>query len=1309
MKKNLYTFLSVTFSFFALNVLAQENLGYTWSKVLNNSSPAGDVIEGRSIKTDAAGNTYVAGNFSATADFDPGSGTSNLTSAGAADMFIAKYDAANNLLFVKAIGSGAGNDAPASLVLDAANNIYVTGYFEGTVDFNPGAGVANLTSAGGSDIFLAKYDSNGNFVYAKRMGGSSSDLSSGLAVDASGNSYISGRFIGTADFDPGAGTANLFSVSGSVDIFLAKYDVNGNYVFAKRIAGNGTESADGLAIDAANNIYITGSFQSTVDFDPGAGTANLTSVALADGYFAKYTADGDYVYAKQISGSSSVTSNGIAVDGNSNLHITGNYSATVDFDPGAGTANLTPAGGTDIFFAKYDTNGNYVYAKTVGGTNNETGFALTTDADGNAYVSGYFSGSVDLFPGAGISNFTSAGGNDIFFAKYDASGNYVYAKSVGGTGMDRAYSIATDANGKVYVTGIFRNSVDFDPGAGTATLNGPTSVSNCFIAAYDASGNYSYAGSLGGYTNTSFQEENMGMVVDNTGNVYVTGYFNGSVDFDPGAGTAVLTSAGSNDIYFAKYSADGNLIYAKTMGGSSGDVGNSIAVDASNNVYVTGTFQGTVDFDPGGGIANLTSIGSSDLFIAKYDENGNYEYAFQLGGSGTAAGFTVKSDDFGNIYVGGYFTGTIDADPALAVVNLTSAGSNDFFVAKYDSFGNYVFAKRIGNAGIDVLTGLAIDGLGNVYTTGYFQNTVDFDPGAGTANLMATGSIDLFLAKYDASGNYVYAKKAGGTGSIAANSIAVDASGNAYITGSFNGVIDFDPGAGTVNLTASGSNNIFIAKYDASGNYVYAHKAGTTGSSDGKSIVVDNAGNVYATGYFQNTVDFDPGAGTANLASMGNNDIFLVKYDAAGNYVNAKAMGSTSTEVANNIALDGSGNIVIAGITLSTVDFDPGTGTAALIATNSFDVFIAKYSICSSPSLSTQTISASPAAVSGATSLTDGGCRLLAVVEPNGASPVSGTVNAQLWIESSVPVYAGQPFVARHYEITPVTNPSTATGRVTLYFTQQEFDDFNNHPGSALNLPTGAGDAAGIGNLRIAKYEGVSSNGTGLPGSYSGNAVLFDPLDTDIVWNAALSRWEVSINVEGFSGFIVQTNATTLPVSLTAFTVKKNANQSLLNWSTSSEQNNKGFVIQRSSNGRNFDAIGFVQAADGGNSNSIQTYSFTDAAPLKGRNYYRLQQQDVNGTVTYSEVRLLNFGTMLAGVLYPNPVGNALYLQLQPAQAQVLQLRLSDLQGRTLRTWTMNNAGGLLQLQLNGLLPGNYQLELINEKGDREVHRIVKQ
>lgn len=1312
MKKNLYTFLSVTFSFFALNVLAQENLGYTWSKVLNNSSPAGGIIDGRSIKVDADGNTYVAGFFYATADFDPGSGTFNLTSAGAADIFIAKYDASNNLLFAKAIGSSAGNDSPTSLFLGAGNNIYVTGYFEGAVDFDPGAGSANLTSAGGFDIFLAKYDTNGNLVYAKRMGGTSSDQGNSLAVDASGNSYITGRFVGTADFDPGAGTANLFSVSGSADIFIAKYDVNGNYVFAKRISGTGTDAGESLVIDAANNIYITGNFQNTVDFDPGAGTANLTSVTTSDTYFAKYTADGDYVYAKQISGSNSVTSFGMAIDGNSNLYITGNYSTTADFDPGAGIANLTAAGSSDVFFAKYDTNGNYVYAKTVGGTNNDAGFAVTADANGNVYVAGYFSGTADLDAGAGTSGFTSNGNNDFFFAKYDASGNYVYAKSAGGTGIDRVYSIAVDNNSKVYVTGSFRGTVDFDPGAGTATLNGPTSVSNCFIAAYDASGNYSYAGSLGGYANTNFQEENMGMVVDNTGNVYITGYFNGSVDFDPGAGTAVLASAGNNDIYFAKYSADGNLIYAKTMGGSSGDVGYSIAVDASNNVYVTGTFQGTVDFDPGGGIANLTSTSGSDVFIAKYDANGNYVYAFPIGGSGSATGFAVKSDDLGNTYVGGYFSGTFDFDPAAGVVNLTSAGSNDFFITKYDALGNYVFAKAIGNSGIDILTGLAIDGLGNIYVTGYFQSTVDFDPGAGTANLTATGILDLFLAKYDASGNYVYAKKAGGTGgtgSIVSNGIAVDVNGNAYLTGSFNNTIDFDPGAGTVNLTASGSNNIFIAKYDASGNYVYAHKAGTTGSSDGKSIVVDNAGNVYATGYFQNTVDFDPGAGTANLASMGNNDIFLVKYDAAGNYVNAKTMGSTSTEVANNIALDGSGNIVIAGVIISTADFDPGAGTAALTATNSFDVFIAKYSICSSPSLSAQTISASPAAVSGATSLTDGGCRLLAVVEPNGASPVSGIVNAQLWIESSVPVYAGQPFVARHYEITPVTNPSTATGRVTLYFTQQEFDDFNNHPGSALNLPTGAGDAAGIGNLRIAKYEGVSSNGTGLPGSYSGNAVLLDPLDTDIVWNAALSRWEVSINVEGFSGFIVQTNATTLPVSLTAFTVKKNANQSLLNWSTSSEQNNKGFVIQRSSNGRNFDAIGFVQAADGGNSNSIQTYSFTDAAPLKGRNYYRLQQQDVNGTVTYSEVRLLNFGTMLAGVLYPNPVGNALYLQLQPAQAQVLQLRLSDLQGRTLRTWTMNNAGGLLQLQLNGLLPGNYQLELINEKGDREVHRIMKQ
>ncbi|HEX6426137.1 MAG TPA: SBBP repeat-containing protein, partial [Niastella sp.] len=204
---------------------------------------------------------------------------------------------------------------------------------------------------------------------------------------------------------------------------------------------------------------------------------------------------------------------------------------------------------------------------------------------------------------------------------------------------------------------------------------------------------------------------------------------------------------------------------------------------------------------------------------------------------------------------------------------------------------NLVFAKGFTNSaslGSSTNRGIVLDGAGNRYITGYFNGAVDFDPGAGTQNLTSAGSNDIFLAKYDASGNYVWAKGMGGIGFEMGYSLAVDASGNSYITGQFTGTVDFDPGSGTQNLTTTGNADIFLAKYDASGNYMWAQQIGATNNDIGYALAVDASGNSYITGYFNGTVDFDPGAGTQDLISTGNADIFLAKYDASGNYVWAK-------------------------------------------------------------------------------------------------------------------------------------------------------------------------------------------------------------------------------------------------------------------------------------------------------------------------------------------------------------------------------------------------------------------------------------
>ncbi|MFL3663982.1 MAG: SBBP repeat-containing protein [Flavobacteriales bacterium] len=453
---------------------------------------------------------------------------------------------------------------------------------------------------------------------------------------------------------------------------------------------------------------------------------------------------------------------------------------------------------------------NFEWAKNMGGASDDRGNCIVVDAAGNVYTTGFFKGTVDFDPGAGTMNLTSAGWEDIFVSKLDASGNFVWAKRMGATSDDRGLSIAVDSSGNVYTTGYFVGTADFDPGAGTFNLTSAGLNYDIFVSKLDASGNFVWAKRMGG----TGSDIGNSIAIDSSGNVYTTGYFGGIADFDPGAGTFNLTSAGSSDIFVSKLDASGNFVWAKNMGGASDDRGNSIDLDSSGNVYTTGYFQGTADFDPGVGIVNLTAAGlGNNIFVSKLDASGNFVWAKNMGGTNDEKGSSITVDDFGNVYTTGYFAGTADFDPGAGTFNLTSAGGWDIFVSKLDTSGNFVWAKNMGGLYNDEGSSIVVDAAGNVYTTGYFNDIADFDPGVGIVNLISAAGFtsDIFVSKLDTSGNFVWAKSMGGINYDEGNSIAVDATGNVYTTGYFEGTADFDPGAGTVNLVA-GFYDIFVSK-----------------------------------------------------------------------------------------------------------------------------------------------------------------------------------------------------------------------------------------------------------------------------------------------------------------------------------------------------------------------------------------------------------------------------------------------------------------------------------------------------------------
>ncbi len=445
--------------------------------------------------------------------------------------------------------------------------------------------------------------------------------------------------------------------------------------------------------------------------------------------------------------------------------------------------------------------GNFAWARGV----DETGDAnvsvedIATDSNGNVYTTGNFSRTVDFNPGAGVFNLTSAGEYDIYVSKLDSSGNFVWVKGMGGTSSDYGNRIAVDSSGNVYTIGGFYGTADFDPGAGVFNLTG----SGSFVSKLDSGGNFVWAKGVNG-------SDGNDIALDSSGNVYTTGNFQGTVDFDPGAGVFYLTSAsaGYYDTFVSKLDSSGNIVWAKSMGGSDYDYGLGVAVDSSGNVYTSGTYLGTADFDPSAGVFYLTSVGQEDIFVSKLDSNGNIVWVKGMGGMSEEYCYDMVIDSSGSVYTTGYFSGTADFDPGTGVFNLTSEGDDDSFVSKLDSSGNFAWAKGMDFDNV----GIATDSSGNVYTTGSFAATVDFDLGAGIVNLTSAGSYDIFVSKLDGSGNFAWAKSMGGTSGDYGYRIATDSSGNVYTTGIFSSTADFDPGAGVFNLTSTGADAIFISK-----------------------------------------------------------------------------------------------------------------------------------------------------------------------------------------------------------------------------------------------------------------------------------------------------------------------------------------------------------------------------------------------------------------------------------------------------------------------------------------------------------------
>lgn len=443
---------------------------------------------------------------------------------------------------------------------------------------------------------------------------------------------------------------------------------------------------------------------------------------------------------------------------------------------------------------------------------------------------------------------------------------------------------------------------------------------------------------------------------DDNGNVITVGRFKNIIDFDPGVGIYTLNAPlTSFNAFIQKLDSNGNFIWAKKLGDGNSTI-NTVAIGTHDAMYCGGGFSGTVDFDPGIGVYNLTSSINMS-FILKLDSAGNFLWVKTFTGStsGATSIGDIKLDHNFNLYVSGLLGTITDFDPSALIFTLSATNpGGDMYIAKYDSNGNFIWAKGIVGSGSVVEYGIDLDSAGSIYSTGYFSDTIDFDPGPAVYNLIHSGSYqDIFISKLDSNGNFVWAKHLEGTSSNIPLDIVVQNNSYVYAVCFFGDTLDCDPGP-LLNQVSSFNGSTLILKLNLNGDFVWANQigAGTTLSSS-SAIALDFYGNLYIAGRFQGTADLDPGTAVYNLSSPTVANLFILKTDVNGSFVWVQQIESNTPiaygERITSMQAD-TQNIHILGQFQSAIDLDPGAAIYNLTPVGYVDLFIEKLKQCISSS-----------------------------------------------------------------------------------------------------------------------------------------------------------------------------------------------------------------------------------------------------------------------------------------------------------------------------------------------------------------------
>lgn len=453
---------------------------------------------------------------------------------------------------------GTNSETSSFITTDQEGSVYVSGPFLGSIDIDPGPDVNMLTSGGGGawvDAFVFKLDSTGKLSWVFQLGSPTNHLlPQDIYFDEEGYVYALGLFSGTVDFDPGPDNHMVTSFNNSFDTYLLKLDPNGNFIQVTIIGGGPSfESGYVMTKDLNGDLIIAGNFGGTCDFDPGPNETKFTSLAVSDGFVAKYSEHGEFIWAKQFAGRTLTNARGIDTDTANNIYISGPMDNRVDFDPGPDSAIIQTAGAQDGYIVKLGPDGEFVWVRQIGSAGDDWVHAILVNDEGDLYAVGHFSLLIDFDPGPNEHALTAVN-TDGYILKLNSRGEFIWVVQVGGDSIDQVRAITIDPNG----------------------------------------------------------------------GIYTTGWYAGSLDFDPGPSVYNLTSTGDNhlnDVFAYKLNADGSFGWAHTLGGDANDFGREIVFDATHHIFLTGSFEGMAGFNVIPEIVDsLQSVGKADLFLTRWSQ-----------------------------------------------------------------------------------------------------------------------------------------------------------------------------------------------------------------------------------------------------------------------------------------------------------------------------------------------------------------------------------------------------------------------------------------------------------------------------------------------------------------------------------------------------------------------------------------------------------------------------------------------------------------------------------------------------------------